>query len=236
MAGNNKDSSSLDATILTKNDISIVVPPSRNTVPCDGATASPSPRDLQDDALQRLENTDGKDNHEEILGNPFLSKGQTPQDQTMIAVLAVLAQTNALIQQQNDRIGALEQKHRPKTPPGHKHRSQRDMVPKKRPRSPSPRENAGPSSKKGSSDHRSRHRSQSPRPKRRSRSPRQSTTIIGGDTGGVGATLPLPPPATTKKSVEALCPTQSWKRPYRPVLKNPHRWAHTTGPPIRTNT
>ncbi|XP_058774402.1 uncharacterized protein LOC131648685 [Vicia villosa] len=45
------------------------------------------------------------------------------------------------------------------------------MVPKKRPRSPSPRENTGPASKKGSSNHRSRHRSHSPRPKIRSRSP-----------------------------------------------------------------
>ncbi|XP_058761739.1 uncharacterized protein LOC131635149 [Vicia villosa] len=171
MASNNEDSSSLDAAILTKNEVSIVVPPSRNTVPRDSATSSPSPRNLQDDALQHIENTGGKDNHEEILGNPFLSKGQAPQDQTMNAVLAALAQTNTLIQPQNDRIGALEQKRRSKTPPGRKHRSQRDVVPEKRPRSPSPRENAGPSSKKGSSDHRSRHRSQSPRPKRRSRSP-----------------------------------------------------------------
>ncbi|XP_058741872.1 pre-mRNA-splicing factor CWC22-like [Vicia villosa] len=89
----------------------------------------------------------------------------------MNAVLATLSQTNALIQQQNDMIRALEQKRRSKTPIGHKHRSQRGVIPKKRPRSPSPRENAGPSSKKGSSDHRSRHRSPSPRPKKRSRSP-----------------------------------------------------------------
>ncbi|XP_058787830.1 uncharacterized protein LOC131662146 [Vicia villosa] len=171
MADNNEDSSSLDATILNKNDISVVIPPPRNTVPRDGITTSPSPKDFQEDALHHLRETGGRDNHEEALENPFSSKGQAPQDQTMIVVLAALAQTNALIQQQNDRIGALEQKRCSKTPPGHKSRPQRDMVPYKRPRSPSPRENAGPASKKGSSDHHSRHRSPSPRPKRRSRSP-----------------------------------------------------------------
>ncbi|XP_058756308.1 uncharacterized protein LOC131629545 [Vicia villosa] len=170
MAGNNKDSSSLDVAILKKNDISVVLP-SRNAVPRDGVTASPSPKDLQDDMFHHLENTSGKDNPEEISGNPFLSKGQNPQDQTMNAVLAALAQTNALIQQQNNRIGALEQKRRSKTPPGRKPRPQHEVGTKKHPRSPSPRGNAGPSSKKGSSDHHSRRRSLSPRPKRKSQSP-----------------------------------------------------------------
>src|SRR4051812_49009568 len=116
MVGNNEDPSSTDTAILKKNDVS-VVPPSRNTIPRDGVTASPSPKDLQDDQFHRFEDTSGKDNHEESSGNPFLSKGQTPQDQTINDVLAALAQTNALIQQQSDRIGALEQKHRSKTPP-----------------------------------------------------------------------------------------------------------------------
>ncbi|XP_058751521.1 uncharacterized protein LOC131624601 [Vicia villosa] len=88
----------------------------------------------------------------------------------MAAVLAALAQTNALIQQQNDRIGALEKKRRSKTPPDHKSRPHREAIPKKRPRSPSPREHVGPASKKGYDDRRSRRYSQSPRPKRRSRS------------------------------------------------------------------
>ncbi|XP_058762717.1 uncharacterized protein LOC131636086 [Vicia villosa] len=170
MAGNNEDPSSLDAAILKKNDISIV-PPSRNTVPRDGVTATPSPKDLQDDQSHRFEDTSGKDNHEESLGNPFLSKGKPPQDQTINAVLAALAQTNALLQQQSNRIGALDQKRHSRTPPDHKTRSRREVVTKKRPRSPSPREKENPSSKKGSSDQRSRHRSQSPRPRRKSRSP-----------------------------------------------------------------
>ncbi|XP_058726508.1 uncharacterized protein LOC131597863 [Vicia villosa] len=170
MAGNNEDPSSLDAAILKKNDIS-VIPPSRNTVPRDGVTASPSPKDLQDDQSHRFEDTSGKDTHEESLGNPFLPKGQTPPDQTINTVLAALAQNNALLQQQSNRIGALEQKRRSRTPPDHKTRSRSEMLTKKRPRSPSPKKNGDPSSKKGSSDQRSHHHSQSPRPRRKSRSP-----------------------------------------------------------------
>ncbi|XP_058755374.1 uncharacterized protein LOC131628563 [Vicia villosa] len=59
MASNNEDSFSLDATVINKNDISIVVPPPRNTAPhpCDDLTASTSPKGFHDDTVHHLGDT-----------------------------------------------------------------------------------------------------------------------------------------------------------------------------------
>src|SRR4051812_48054685 len=94
MASNNEDSSSLDATVINKNDISVVVPSPRNTAPHprDGLTASPSPKYFHDNTVHHLGDPSIKDNHEEVLENPLSTKGPTPPDQTMAAVLASLAQ------------------------------------------------------------------------------------------------------------------------------------------------
>ncbi|XP_058749843.1 uncharacterized protein LOC131622828 [Vicia villosa] len=173
MVGDGKDLSTRDATLLGKDDVGLIIPPN-NTVSQlrNGHTASPSPEDGHDNAAFHHGDTSRKD-QEAFLENPFLAIEPTSTDPTMAVISAALNQTNALIRQQNDQIGALE----------HQHHTDRDRRPKpdvsaakKRKHSPSKRDQPSSLAKRSKKDHRSHRRSPSPCPKGRSRSPSPKPT------------------------------------------------------------